>query len=132
VRQVFSHFILIRMAEAEERKWQLSAACHPHRKKSDQQAAWAAAADIATVGRVRKSAYEMVDETTRIEMIGSALKLHGQAWAARHARHMSWLAAMGITPGEAIARHNAWLEQEMQNPFWRHNRDGGKHGDSDA
>lgn len=120
--------MLIRQAEAIERSWQLSAACQPHRDKKGQKQAWHAAEQIGETGRIRKSPLELVDASTRIEMIGGNLKLYGERWAGRNRSHLDWLASMGITPEQAIARHEAWHDREMADPFWSHNRGERKRG----
>ena len=80
------------------------------------------ARSLAEVGRVRMSALEMVDRNTRIEMIGSNLKLHGDRWARRHQQHVAWLDTIGVTRQDAIDRHNEWLSKTMSDPFWSTNR----------
>lgn len=121
---MFGHVVLIATHEANERCWQLAAACQPHLIKSGQEEGWRAARKLAEIGRVAKSAVEMVgdDVDTRIDMIGSHLKLHGDRWAAKHRAQMDWLASAGVTPEQAIERHEAWMERVMSDPFWRDNQ----------
>lgn len=115
--------MLIAQQEAQERCWQLAAACQPHLTKRGQQEGWSAAKQVGDVGFRRKSALDLVDQATRIEMIGSHLKLFGEKWARRHKQHLDWLDSIGVSREEAIRRHEAWHARVMADPFWRENRE---------
>lgn len=54
----------------------------------------------------------MVDDRTRIEMIGLEIKLHGQRWMDRHPGHMRFLRERGVTPEQAVRMYEAWRRQQ--------------------
>lgn len=74
----------------------------------------------------RASVFESVDDATRVSMIGQALKLHRKKskrgnyfWSDVHKPELEWLKSRGITPEEAIRRHEAWAEEERKHAFWK-------------
>lgn len=76
--------------------------------------------DEWNTGRRRKKPTELVDASTRILMIGSELCSRSRAaWTRWNRDELDWLDSQGVSQEEAMRRHQLWLSQERQNPFWR-------------
>lgn len=102
--------------ESDQRQWALSTAAHVWWGKSEQQRLWRTARQGSGAGKKRKSVYEAVPDDVRVRMIGNALAVTAGRWALTHQRQMRWLADHGVTPAEAVRRHDEWLAERMSDP----------------
>ncbi len=113
------HYIMIRKSRADKRMWDLTAATQAHRSPDSQREVWQKTQRSGLIGEVRKSSFEMCNTADeRIGLIGSSISIRGDRWVKTHGKQMRWLAQQGVTPEEAVARHKAWIKEQMAHPFW--------------
>lgn len=116
--ECLGHLILIRRCEASNKMFACTAACFADLDPGTRKAITKTLTDEIQAGRRRLTEYEVADPQSRITMIGTALRVHGQRWAEKHPAEIGWLASQRVSQEEAIARSAAWEKQVMSDEFW--------------
>lgn len=116
--EILQHIILARRADVNEKNWAINISSFAERKERNQKEILGVLDSQFWLGTRIIEPTRLVDEKTRILMIGSELNVHGDRWAEIHPDEIEWLEENEITKDEAIAAHREWLAEELANPFW--------------
>ena len=116
--ECLAHLILIRRKESSDQYFSCMAGCFADLQPSQRKEITQTLLDEMNTGRRRLTEYEVADPASRITMIGTALRVHGDRWAAKHPGEIEWLAAQRITREEAISRSAKWEAEMMNDTFW--------------
>lgn len=117
--EVVQHIVLAQRADSLQKQWTINLNSFHRFDKMGRRRLIDVLNRQANTGRRVKKATELVNEETRVLMIGCELLVHGDRWARRNRDEMNWLETQGVTRSEAIRRHSVWMEHERADPFWR-------------
>lgn len=116
--EIFGHLVLIRRREAADRQFACYAGCFSDLQPSARKEISNGLSEEMNAGRRRLSEYEVADPMSRITMIGTSLRVHGQRWADKHPGEVKWLAEQRVSQEEAMRRSEAWMTEQMSDEFW--------------
>lgn len=114
------HLILIKRREASEHEWMWVAAVFDKLTESARKQITRSLASEMEAGRRRLTEFEVADDKSRIVMIGTAIRLHGERWKQSHQSELAWLAHQKVTHEEAVQRSMTWEEDQLADEFWDH------------
>lgn len=90
------------------------------RSGREQREVFKSAEEIGHFGRIRKTAFEMLDtDAARIEYIGAYAQRHGQEWVDENPDLIKWLEKRNLGISDAIRQYEEWRDRESENPFWK-------------
>lgn len=117
--EVYQHVVLARRRHSADLGWAAAVSCLPDMRAEGRAEVLEGVARLGRAGRTRASAYELVDDATRLAMVGHGIGRHGwESFARNRPDEARWLASVGRSPADALA---AWREQDARdraNPFW--------------
>ena len=113
--EVFGHIQLLRLRECRDLLWAIRVSSFPHIENRETREG--IVRDAEAIGKTsesqRKSAFDVVDDRSRVRMIGAEYSTHGETWARNHPRQIEWLKSQGISLEEAVREFDSWWESRI-------------------